>query len=279
MVDKTLNLISGEMVFLESTTTRLEVLDQLMTKHQLSGEWLAARPAQALQHVMRETYLEQGKTLVRKTSGKDTFEVVEIEEYRDHKNSYKFIACFCVDSDGGVKFLKRNKATHVNEYIDHDNMTKRVKEVMKCCLGLRVSTCLFKVLQANFGCVRVSRGAYFIPAVHLEKWNLFANDWTQLTPNRLSRIQSGCDHNTAMAVVRGAKEDLQKRYDDIQSQIAANDKREVTKSQIKRKLHLANELKAVEQAALDMGSAFNTAITLVDEIKADAKLEQALALL
>lgn len=277
MVNKQHDLISGEMVFMKSTTTPIATLEELMADNNLSGEWLHARPAQALQHVLRAEFLSGGEYMVRKTAGHNTFEVVRVRDLSEARNKYRNIATYRTNAHGQVEKLDDWSAS---KWIPAPaTMTLEVQRVMECCLGLRVSSCLFKVMQANFGAVRVSRGAYFIPAAHLEKWNKFANDWISKTSNELSRIQSGCDSNTAIAVVGGAKEDLQKRYNDTQKAIKENDSRKVCKSQQKRKSHLAKELMAIEQTAIDMGKAFSVAITLADEIKSDAKLEQALALI
>ena len=280
MVDKSLNLISGEMVFMQSVATPLAVLKKLMFDHNLTGSsnWLVATPSQALKHVLKQSYLDRGTVLVRKTKGHHTFEVVKVAEQSDARNKYRNFGTFRVDSTGEVQQLHLS-AGHPEEWSVCSVKTQAVRETMKCCLATRVSGCLFKVMMANFGSVRVSRGAYFVPAACLEAWDKFANDWIGKTENKLSRIQSGCDANTAIAVVGGAKEDLKKRYSDTKELITINDRRPKCKSQHERKKFLKRELELIEKTAIDMGKAFSVAIDLADEITSEAKLEQALAMI
>ena len=283
MVNKQHDLVSGEMVFLSSTTTRLDKLNELSKRHHLDAKWLETTPAQALKHCLSKEFLGKGKTMIRKAQGVATFCVVNESNLTNRVNSYEQNLTYRAKPDGRV--IKSVCVDNVfGEWRTCDDMTKAVQEVMECSLGLRVSTYLYKVMAANFGALRISRGAYFVPALHLEAWGKFANDWTQETDNKISRIQSGRDANTAAAVCTGAKEDLKKRYNEVQAMIAEVDSRSkidpvIVTASAKRKLVLHARLVEIETAAKDMSKAFGLAIDLADEIVDEAKLEQVLALI
>ena len=282
MVNKEHDLISGEMIFLSSTTTPMAKLDDLSKRHNLDCDWLKTTPAQALKHVLTKKFMGNGKTMIRKAAGTATFCVVNETNLTNRVNSYDQNQTYRAKSDGRV-IMSTCVDNVFGEWRTCDDMTKSVQEVMECSLGLRVSTYLYKCMAANFGALRISRGAYFVPSMHLEAWGKFANDWVNETDNKISRIQSGCDANTAVAVCTGAKEDLKKRYDEVQAMIAEVDSRpdlpETANQRAKRKVELHARLVAIETAAKEMSKVFGLAIDIADEIIDEAKLEQVLALI
>tara|TARA_R100000951_G_scaffold23673_2_gene19910 strand:- start:1833 stop:2663 length:831 start_codon:yes stop_codon:yes gene_type:complete len=269
-----LDLVSGEIVMVSSLETERQTLIDVCTANGIKFTWQEMTPNNALRLVLKEQCRGQ---LVRKS--KKGFVVVN-EQLDDDGNEYETQQQFyCrVDDDGdwSVGVSQQQAASSYNLLA----IQCRVKEFKTKVMAGVVSNHFGKLLMQEFDAIRMrpNGGAFFVPKEQLERWTKFANDYVEATGNTVHRIQSGCDANTASAVMETAAADLDQRYRDALDELAAANETTGKRRESKRKRLMA-ELDGIKATAENVSAAFGVASEIADKIQKRINVEKAMALM
>jgi len=156
----------------------------------------------------------------------------------------------------------------------------RVQELKTRVMAGVVSNHFGKLLMQEFDAIRMrpNGGAFFVPKEQLERWTKFATEYVEATGNTIHRIQSGCDANTASAVMETAAADLDQRYREAIDELAAANESTGKRRERKRK-RLMDELDGIKATAENVSAAFGVASEIADKIQKRINIEKAMALM
>lgn len=268
-----LDLVSGEIVMVSSSETERKTLIDVCTANGIKFTWQEMTPNNALRLALKENCRGH---LVRKS--KKGFAVVS-EQLDDDGNEYETQQQFYIrvnddgewivgtvdDTDGGCDVL---------------TIDRRVQELETKVMAGVVSNLFGKLLMQEFDAIRMrpNGGAFFVPREQLERWEKFATEYVEATGNTIHRIQSGCDANTASAVMETAASDLDLRYQDALEELnLANES--TGKRREKKRKRILQELDNIKATAENVSSAFGVASFIAEKIQRRIKIETAAALL
>ncbi len=269
-----LDLVSGEIVMVSSTETERQTLIDVCTANGIKFTWQEMTPNNALRIALKENCRGQ---LVRKS--KKGFVVVN-EQLDDDGNEYETQQQFyCrVDDDGdwSVGASQQQAASSCNPLA----IQCRVKQLKTKVMAGVVSNHFGKLLMQEFDAIRMrpNGGAFFVPKDQLERWIKFATEYVEATSNTIHRIQSGCDANTASAVMETAAADLDQRYREALDELAAANEATGKRREKKRKRLMA-ELDGIKATAENVSAAFGVASEIAAKIQKRINVEKAMALM
>lgn len=269
-----LDLVSGEIVMVSSTETERQTLIDVCTTNGIKFTWQEMTLNNALRLALKEQCRGQ---LVRKS--KKGFVVVN-EQLDDDGNEYETQQQFyCrVDDDGDWSVgASQQQAASIFMTLA---IQCRVKQLKTKVMAGVVSNHFGKLLMQEFDAVRMrpNGGAFFIPKEQLERWTKFASEYVEATGNTIHRIQSGCDANTASAVMETAAADLDQRYREALDELAAANEATGKRRESKRKRLMA-ELDGIKTTAENVSAAFGVASEIAGKIQKRINIEKAMALM
>tara|TARA_R110002012_G_scaffold20689_4_gene73115 strand:+ start:2399 stop:3229 length:831 start_codon:yes stop_codon:yes gene_type:complete len=269
-----LDLVSGEIVMVSSNETERQTLIDVCESNGIKFTWQEMTPSNALRLALKEQCRGQ---LVRKS--KKGFVVVN-EQLDDDGNQYETQQQFyCRVDDNGdwsVGASQQLAAGSCNPLAIQCRVEKLKTKVMA---GV-VSNHFGKLLMQEFDAVRMrpNGGAFFVPKEQLERWTKFATEYVEATGNTIHRIQSGCDANTASAVMQTAAADLEQRYRETLDELEAANDATGKRRESKRKRLMA-ALDGIKATAENVSAAFGVASEIADKIQKRINVEKAMALM
>jgi len=266
-----LDLVSGEIVMVSSTETERQTLIDVCTANDIKFTWQEMTPTNALRLALKEHFRGQ---LVRRS--KQGFVVVN-EQLDDDGNEYETQQQFyCRLEDDGYWVVGTLDQDESNLVAIHC----RVQELKTRVMAGVVSNHFGKLLMQEFDAIRMrpNGGAFFVPKEQLERWTKFATEYVEATGNTIHRIQSGCDANTASAVMETAAADLDQRYREAIDELAAANESTGKRRERKRK-RLMDELDGIKATAENVSAAFGVASEIADKIQKRINIEKAMALM
>ena len=270
-----LDLVSGEIVMVSSNETERQTLIDVCTANAINWTWQEMTPNNALRIALKEQYRGQ---LVRKS--KKGFVVVN-EQLDDDGNEYETQQQFyCRLDDDGDWQIETTSLTESPSRNDLIEVRIRVQQLKSTVMAGVVSNHFGKLLIQEFDAVRMrpNGGAFFVPKDQLERWTKFATEYVEATGNTIHRIQSGCDANTASAVMETAAADLDQRYRDALDELAAANETTGKRRESKRKRLIA-ELDGIKATAENVSAAFGVASDIAAKIQKRINVEKAMALM
>jgi hypothetical protein len=269
-----LDLISGEIVMVSSNETERQTLIDVCESNGIKFTWQEMTPSNALRLALKEQCRGQ---LVRKS--KKGFVVVN-EQLDDHGNEYETQQQFsCRVDDNGDWSVEADQQLAAGS-CDLLGIRRRVRELKTKVMAGVVSNHFGKLLMQEFDAVRMrpNGGAFFVPKEQLERWTKFATEYVEATGNTIHRIQSGCDANTASAVMETAAADLEQRYRETLDELEAANDATGKRRESKRKRLMA-ALDGIKATAENVSAAFGVASEIADKIQKRINVEKAMALM
>ena len=268
-----LDLVSGEIVMVSSTETERQTLIDVCTANGIKFTWQEMTPNNALRLALKEQCRGQ---LVRKA--KQGYVVVN-ERVDDCGNQYETHEQFYCKVDKTENWQVWNMTTARKDK-DLQAVNKRVKQLKTRIMAGVVSNHFGKLLMQEFDAVRMrpNGGAFFVPKEQLERWTKFATEYVEATGNTIHRIQSGCDANTASAVMETAAADLEQRYRETLDELEAANDATGKRRESKRKRLMA-ALDGIKATAENVSAAFGVASEIADKIQKRINVEKAMALM
>lgn len=266
---KKLDLITGEIVMLSSTETDRDVMKEICKKHGLEKfSWQVMTQANALRLALKENYRGH---MVRKS--KEGYVVVK-ESVNDDGNDYETERHYRINADYAVEGNEESKAVHK---LVQDRVTMLRGRMMAGVVTGHVSRLLVK----HFGAIRMrpNGGCFFVPKESLERWNSWASDYVVCTGNTVHRVQSGCDANTASAVMKTASEDLEQRYKETLEELSNASENSSGRRLVKKRKRLMQELEDIKDTAKQVADSFGTSSAIASKIEKRIKVEKAIALM
>ena len=267
-----LDLISGEIVMVSSNETLRVSLIDVCVKHGIKFSWQEMTPSNALRLALKERFRGQ---LVRRS--KQGFVVVN-EQLDDDGNEYETKQQFyCRLDDVGDWQVGTTTTPDADDLIA---VGRRVQQLKFRVMAGVVSNHFGKLLMQEFDAIRMrpNGGAFFVPKEQLERWQNFAADYVEATKNTVHRIQSGCDANTASAVMQTATVDLEQRYQETLTELDLTNKTTGKRRDKKRKRLMA-ELDSIKATAENVSASFNVSSKIAEKIQKRINVEKAIALL
>ena len=268
-----LDLVSGEIVMLTSTETERQTLIDVCESNEIKFTWQEMTPNNALRLALKEQCRGQ---LVRKS--KKGFVVVN-EQLDDDGNEYETQEQFYCSVDDIGEWIVGTTSS-VSGGCDPLVIHRRVQELKTRLMAGVVTGHFSKLLMQEFDAIRMrpNGGAFFVPKDQLERWTKFATEYTEATGNTIHRIQSGCDANTASAVMETASADLETRYRESLDELASANEATGKRRASKRKRLLA-ELDGIKTTAENVSAAFGVASKIAGKIQKRINVEKAMAML
>ena len=268
-----MDLISGEIVMVQSRETERQILCDVCELNDIKFYWQLMTPSNALRLALKEEFRGQ---LVRKS--KKGF-VVVAEQLDDDGNEYETQQQFHCSVDECGSWIV-GTVGDTNNVCDSLAINRRVQELKTKCMAGVVTAHITKLATQEFDAVRMrpNGGALFIPREQLTRWNKFANEYAEATGNTVHRIRAGCDANTASAVMETAAADLKQRYRDTLDELAAANNATGKRRENKRKRLMA-ALDGIKATAENVSSAFGVASEIAEKIQKRINVEKAMALM
>ena len=272
-----LDLVSGEIVMVSSNETERQTLIDVCTANGIKFTWQEMTPSNALRLALKENCRGH---LVRKS--KKGFAVVS-EQLDDDGNAYETQEqMYChhhAESDEWIIGVTDDNG-YCSDNFDHCKIIERVRELRTKVMAGVVSNHFGKLLMQEFDAVRMrpNGGAFFVPKEQLERWTKFATEYVEATGNTIHRIQSGCDANTASAVMETAAADLEQRYRETLDELEAANDATGKRRESKRKRLMA-ALDGIKATAENVSAAFGVASEIADKIQKRINVEKAMALM
>ena len=272
-----LDLVSGEIVMVSSNETERQTLIDVCTANGIKFTWQEMTPNNALRIALKENCRGH---LVRKS--KKGFAVVS-EQLDDDGNAYETQEqMYChhhAESDEWIIGVTDDNG-YCSDNFDHCKIIERVRELRTKVMAGVVSNHFGKLLMQEFDAVRMrpNGGAFFVPKEQLERWTKFATEYVEATGNTIHRIQSGCDANTASAVMETAAADLEQRYRETLDELEAANDATGKRRESKRKRLMA-ALDGIKATAENVSAAFGVASEIADKIQKRINVEKAMALM